>query len=221
MKMKLMLGLVLVAFVCGVSYAQEDQIKQMANLGPGVHKIKTDETTGALISCVVVGQARITTVLGLNKGLITARRDARLSAENEFTKWVETNSQGVQGKGDEQTILIQGAGNQRSESGKSIDTSTEAVVSAAKGAIRGLQVLGYDQSGGEGDSILTVVLGWSPANAVMAGQAGAVNEAEYQAPGSSTGNGTTTSGGKTPASGVPTTTIPAKTVVSDDAAKFF
>ena len=221
MKIKLMLGLVLAAFVCGISYAQEDQIKQLANLGPGVHKVKTDETTGALKSCVVVGQARITTVLGLNKGLMTARRDARLSAENEFVKWVETNSQGVQGKGDEQTILIQGAGNQRSESGKSIETSAEALSSAAHGAIRGFEVVGYDQTGGEGDGILTAVFGWSPANAVRAGQAGAVNEAEYQAPGSSTGNSTTSSGGATPASGVPTTTIPAKTVVSDDAAKYF
>lgn len=218
MKMKLMLGIVLAAFVAGQSYAQEDQIKQLANLGPGIHNIKKDDS-GAMKSCVVVGQSRISTALGLNKGLIDARRNARLSAEQEFVKWVKSNVKAVQSSGTETILMLEGSGGKTSESGKSIETSTEAIGSAAEGAVRGLQVVGFDQQGGQGDSILTVVLGWSPANAAMAGQAGAVNEAEYQAPATSSSGGTT-SGGSAPAGGVPSTTIPEKTVVSGAASEF-
>lgn len=218
MKIKLMLGLVLLAFLCGMSYAQEDQIKQFANLGPGIHNIKKDDS-GAMKSCIVVGQSRISTVLGLNKGLIDARRNARLSAEQEFVKWVKSNVKAVQSSGTETILMLEGSGGQTSESGKSTEASAEAIVSAAEGAVRGLQVVGFDQQGGQGDSILTVVLGWSPANAAMAGQAGAVNEAEYQAPSTPSGSGAN-SGGSTPAGSVPATTIPAKTVVSGAASEF-
>ena len=220
MKIKLMLGVVLLAFLCGVSYAQEDQIKQLAMLGPGVHKIKKNESSGALLSCVVVGQARISTVLGLSEGLIDARRNAKQNAEAEFVKWVKTNVKVVETNGKERILKLEGTGDQRNETGKSIQTDTVSISSAAQGAVRGLQVVGYDQQEGTGESMLTVVLGWSPANAVMAGQAGAVNAAEYQTPVPSSGGDVTSPGGAKPASGVPTTPIPAKTVVSEDAAGF-
>ena len=73
----------------------EEQIKQLAELGPGIHKVKQDERK-ALKSCVVVGQARISTALGQAKGLEVARRNARLSAEKEFVKWVRTNVASVE-----------------------------------------------------------------------------------------------------------------------------
>ena len=71
------------------------KIQQLAELGPGVHKIQKDEA-GRMKSCVIVGQARISTVLGNAKGLELARKRANLSANAEFVKWMEGNVKAVE-----------------------------------------------------------------------------------------------------------------------------
>src|SRR4051794_17830845 len=60
---------------------------KIAELGPGVHAIKKDDR-GRIKTCVVVGQARISTALGKAKGLETARTRARLAAAAEYRKWL-------------------------------------------------------------------------------------------------------------------------------------
>lgn len=50
----------------------QDSIQELAELGPGVHRVKKT-ANNVFKSCVVVGQARISTVLGKSKGLATAR----------------------------------------------------------------------------------------------------------------------------------------------------
>ncbi len=54
-------------------------LSKIAQLGPGVHAIKKDGK-GRITSCIVVGQSRISTVLGKAKGLQNARMKARLDA---------------------------------------------------------------------------------------------------------------------------------------------
>src|SRR5947209_2683018 len=79
-------------------------IGDLADLGPGVHRIKTDDE-GRITSCVVVGQTRISTVLGNSKGVQDARAKARLSCEAEFVRWLKTKVD-VHAKNDEETILF-------------------------------------------------------------------------------------------------------------------
>jgi hypothetical protein len=54
----------------------EKALSRIAKLGPGVHAIKKDKQ-GRVMSCIIVGQARISTVLGKAKGLQDARDKAR------------------------------------------------------------------------------------------------------------------------------------------------
>src|SRR5262249_61095182 len=58
---------------------------KIAALGPGVHAIKRD-AKGRITSCVVVGQSRISTVLGKAKGLEVARTRARVDASAQFSR---------------------------------------------------------------------------------------------------------------------------------------
>ncbi len=79
-----------------VSHAQKDddgpsveeQMAKLAALGPGVHKIQKGKK-GQITSCVVVGQARISTALGKAKGLELARDKANLDCSAQFVKWLK------------------------------------------------------------------------------------------------------------------------------------
>lgn len=184
-----------------------DEIKALANLGPGVHKIKRDDE-GALKSCVVVGQARISTALGLTKGVQTARTGARLNAEKEFVKWFKTNVRAIEYSGNQQIVMLQSDGQTLTETGKAAETSAEAIVAASSGAIRGLTVLGVEEGGTA--QTLTTVLGWTPENAAMSADAQRVNETgEIADPKSSEPVGTPID-----------TTIPSKTSVSEEAGEY-
>jgi hypothetical protein len=154
----------------------DEKVRMMAELGPGVHKIKSDDM-GRLESCIVVGQARISTALGVSKGLLVARRNAKLSAEKEYIKWIKTNVKAIEKSGDETLFVLENAGEGLLETGKSIETNEETIEAEAQGAVRGLQVLGVHQDGET--KLLSVVLGWSRDHAVMAGEASLVNESGY------------------------------------------
>lgn len=204
----------------GVSYAQssavtpspEDKVLTMAELGPGVHKIKSDDY-GRLESCIVVGQARISTVLGVSKGLLVARRNAKLSAEKEYVKWMKTHVKAVEKSGDETLFILENAGEGLLETGKSIETNEETIEVEAQGAVRGLQVLGVHQDGET--KLLSVVLGWSRAHAVMAGEASLVNESGYS-PDEEAAMPETEEAGASSDDGVAT-----KTTTSEDLDKYF
>jgi hypothetical protein len=202
--------------------SEQNAIKRYVSLGPGVYQLQyatlehgdyqLQTENRALQSCIVVGQSRIRTLLGVRRGLIGARRNALFRAEKEFIEWVKANVKAVEYSGQEAILYldeVEAAGNPFKKSGKSIQTSGAAIASASQKAIHGLQVLGFDQD--EKTGIFTTVLGWSPANASFGGEPGAVNEAEYTAEsGEGASKGTMTGG-------VPNKDIESKTVVSENA----
>jgi hypothetical protein len=161
-----------------LSFADEkpnpEVVKKLTNLvqlGPGVHAIKRDKQ-GRIESCIVIGNARISTVLGKAKGLETAREKARLAASAEFVKWLKEKVS-VHQKSEEETILfLEGsADNDKQalkESGKSIEKTGKRIESVAEGLIRGLQVLHVEVS--EKDMTYTLLLGWSRENVKAAEQ---------------------------------------------------
>lgn len=145
----------------------QDSIQELAELGPGVHRVKKT-ANNVFKSCVVVGQARISTVLGKSKGLATARRNAKLKAESEFVSWLKTNTASVRSSGDETEFTLKGEGTSTAESGKSTETSVETITSCAQGAIRGLSLIGSHCD--TETSTLTLVYAWKPDFAKLADQ---------------------------------------------------
>ena len=145
-------------------------IKELAELGPGVYKVKKGENN-VFKSCVVVGQARISTVLGAGKGLATARRNAKSKAESEFVSWLKTNTSSVRSFGDEVEFMLKGDGKDMAETGTSTETSIETITSSAQGAIRGLSLIGSSQDAqADGSMMLTQVYAWKPDFANVADQ---------------------------------------------------
>ncbi|MBO5904951.1 MAG: hypothetical protein J6Q84_00875 [Kiritimatiellae bacterium] len=146
---------------------EQNSIQMLAELGSGVHKVKTDDNN-VFKSCVVVGQSRISTVLGSSKGLEVARRNAKLKAEAEFVSWLKTHTSSVRSSGDETEFTLKGDGNNKSESGTSSETSTESITSSAQGAVRGLTLIGSHHD--PETKMLTQVYAWKPDYARIADQ---------------------------------------------------
>ncbi len=137
-------------------------LDEIAQLGPGVHHVKPDNK-GRIQTCVVVGQSRISTVLGKSKGLQDARTKARLACEAEFVRWLKTKVD-VHVKNEEETILFQEGSEENDkealrESGKSVEKTTQKFESTAQGLVRGLQVLGVVEDAK--NKRYTLVMGWS------------------------------------------------------------
>ena len=193
------------------SPSSEDQIKQLAELGPGVHKIKKDES-GRMQSCVIVGSSRMSTVLGTAKGLETARKRATLSARAEFVRWMKTAVVAVQSMSDESIVYLQGSGGAVSESGKGTEVTKDNVDTLSAGLVRGMTVIGFNQD--PKSEMLTVVYGWSPKFASMAQDAEMTNIDPSSHPSQSVSPNTESSSGPSKAP------IPAKTVTSDSAGEF-
>lgn len=134
---------------------------KIAALGPGVHAVKTDKQ-GRITSCIVVGQARISTVLGKPKGLQVARDKARLDATGRFATWLNEKVE-VHEKSEEETILFL-EGNQENdaaalkESGKAIEKTAKKIESVSQALVKGLQVLHTETT--DADKTFTLVLGW-------------------------------------------------------------
>jgi len=139
----------------------EEALSKIASLGPGVHAIKKD-SKGQIISCMVVGQARISTVLGKAKGIEIARDKANLSASAEFVKWLKEEVSVGQTNKEGDVTLIEGTkgpdGDSQKESGKADEQSRKIMDSTAKGLVRGLQVI-HKEIGGDATTY-TVVKGW-------------------------------------------------------------
>jgi hypothetical protein len=163
----LVAAFVLTAFTRGddKTAAKEDaQAKEMsliAQLGQGVHKVKTDDK-GRIKSCVVVGQSRISTVLGKAKGLETARQRAALAARAEFVKWLKEKVSVHETTDDETILFLEGSeGNDKDalkESGKAVEKTSKKMESVAEGLVRGMQLLHTETSGN--DKTYTLVYGW-------------------------------------------------------------
>ena len=153
-----------------VSHAQEkeddgpsvkEQLAKIAALGPGVHSIQKDKK-GHITACVVVGQARISTVLGKAKGIENARDKAKLTCSAEFVKWLKEEVSVYQSNDEETVTLLEGneGGDDESlkESAKSVEKSGKKMESLSKGIVRGLQLL-HDEVDGDGKTY-TVIKGW-------------------------------------------------------------
>ena len=147
----------------------EEQMDNLVKQGPGIHNIKKDDK-GRVKSLVVVGQSRISTVLGATKGKEVARKRAEQSAKAAFVKWLGESVMVCENSENETTMFIQGEEsndkNAMSEAGKAVEKNTDTYKSVAAGLVRGLQLLHSDVNAE--DKECTVVYGWSLANAKSA-----------------------------------------------------
>lgn len=144
----------------------EEQMAKVVDLGPGVHMIQKDKK-GRIVSCLVVGQARISTALGKAKGMEVARDKANLACSAEFVKWLKEEVSVYQSSDEETVTLLEGEetgeGDTLKESGKAVEKSSKKMESLSKGLVRGLQVIHKDVDG-DGKNY-TIVKGWKADNA--------------------------------------------------------
>ena len=111
---------------------------------------------------VVVGAARISTVLGAADGLQTARNEARLRAVGKFRQFLEEKVSVTETSETERTLKLEGDGNDLAESGKKISKNTEKYKTFSEGMVRGMQVLGYKTVKlNEKERMYVMVMGWS------------------------------------------------------------
>ena len=140
---------------------EDDPFAKFVKLGPGVHAIKKDKK-GQIRSCIIVGQVRISTALGKEKGLELARDKASLAIAAEYVKWLKEEVSVYQGREEENIILMEGSEEPDKETlketGKAIERSSTKIESISKGLVRGLQLLHKDIS--EDGKTLTLIKGW-------------------------------------------------------------
>ena len=158
------------ALVAGTILAEEGGadpkagFKKYAEMGAGVYNQKTESVNGKNVfkSCIIVGEARFSTALGVRKGLSVARRNAKLSAEATFISWMKTHVSSVSSSGDETVYELTGKNGEDnpSENAASAETSSQQITSAAQGAIRGMQKE-YEWRDSE-SNMLYVVYAWKP-----------------------------------------------------------
>lgn len=192
---------VVAAIICCVAVAQaqetpEQVVKRLAELGTGVHEVKVEN--GQLKSLKVVGQDRISTVLGAAKGLQTAQKRASLKANAAFIEWMKSNVTSISALGDETIITMKGDGENLTEEGKTGETTSEGIVQAATGLVRGLTLVAKDQTADK----LTLVYSWSPQKANLAKEAQKENQSDEPS--------------KENAAAPKDKAVPSKTVVSPD-----
>ena len=85
----------------------EEQMDNLVKQGPGIHNIKKDDK-GRVQSLIVVGQSRISTVLGATKGKEVARKRAEQSAKAAFVKWLGEAVVVCENSENETTMFLQG-----------------------------------------------------------------------------------------------------------------
>ena len=213
----------------GAESNKNSAVKELADLGTGVHKIKLDENN-TLVSCVIVGQARISLALGKAKGVINAKKVAKQNAEAAFVGWLKKSVTDISQTGDTTEIQITGAdeNGEPIENAQSTETVSQITTAQAQGQIRGMQLIGMDQDGE--NNIMTAVFGWKPALAAGAAGASGANNTEDAAPGQAAptgiggpaGAGSSGGGATGGASGskAPKVTVPTRTTLSKDADEF-
>ena len=188
----------------------ETALSKIAEAGPGVYAIQKD-AQGRITSCIVVGQSRISTVLGAAKGKEIARDRARLDASAQFVTWLKEKVS-VHVKSDDQaTLFLEGAeGNDKDalkESGKAVESTSKTMDSVAEGLIRGLQVLQVAVSGK--DKTYTILMGWEAKTAAATNAVEKTNE-----------SGKPDLDSKKPDETKPDKKIEGKIITTDDAKKF-
>lgn len=202
--------------------ASQNPVKELSDLGSGVHKVKLAED-GSMKSCVIVGQARISNALGPSKGILTARKVAKQNAEAAFVNWLKTQVSDVRTNGEETSFKLKGSVSgdgeaQTYEDAESTEINSQVTVSVSQGALRGMSLIGADQDASTG--ILTQVYAWKPAfAAAAAGTAGAMNTPDA-APGTPAPSGTGARSGGSASDVKPAKGYETKTVVAPEADEF-
>jgi hypothetical protein len=139
----------------------EEQMAKFVKLGPGVWGVQKDKK-GHITSCIVVGQGRISTVLGKAKGMELAKNKANLDCSAQFVKWLGEDVTISESGDDESIILMEGEegddDESLKESSKSVEKSSKKMQVLSKGLVRGLQVL-HNDTDGDGKTY-TVIKGW-------------------------------------------------------------
>jgi len=203
--------------------SMEEQMAKIAALGTGVTAIQKNKQ-GHITSCLVVGQARISTVLGKAKGIENARNKANLDCSAQFVKWLKEEVNLYESNDEETVTLMEGSeeGDDESlnESGKSVEKSSKKMEFLSKGLVRGLQVL-HKEVDGDGKTY-TVVKGWKADTAegvkkVAADLASDEPAGEEEKGKKATGE----AGGKKPKDKKIDKDIESDSDTSDDAAEFF
>ena len=147
--------------VVGTNPAVTKKIKDTVALGQGVYAVETDKK-GRISSCIIVGQARISTVLGKTKGLEMAREKAKLTCSAEFVRWLKEDVTVYVSSEDEAVILVEGSegkgDDSLNESGKAVEKNGKKMESISKGCVRGLMVL-HKEINGDGKTY-TLVMGF-------------------------------------------------------------
>jgi hypothetical protein len=164
------LGLVALASLSGGAAPApgKDRIdySQVAAAGPGVSSVVRDDK-GRILSVLVVGRSRISTVLGAGKGKEVALQRASLQADSEFVKWLGSKVEVHENAQNETTLFLEGSeANDREalrESGKSVEKTSEQYTRTAQRLVRGLQLVHRELNAGKKE--LTIVKKWYARNA--------------------------------------------------------
>ncbi|MEI7912744.1 MAG: hypothetical protein WCK77_24215 [Verrucomicrobiota bacterium] len=154
----------------------EQIVQRIAELGPGVHEVKTEN--GHLKSVKVVGQAVISTVLGKAKGLEIAQKRAKASAQQAYIEWFKANATSNSNDANEDITVLEGDGKGLKEQRKSSETHTDSLTVNTAAIIRGLALIGKHV---DADGTLTLVYAWSSARAAEAKEAAAANSDDHAA----------------------------------------
>lgn len=208
-------------------------MKEFADLGTGVHKPKLN-VNNTLVSCIIVGQAPISKAFGKARGIVDAKKKAKLAAEAAFVSWMKTVVSDIRQSGETTEVHINaGALDENGEpieQGQRTETSSQITTAQAQGQLRGMRQMGIDQDAEQG--LMTLVFTWKPEYAAAAaGAAGAMNtpDAEPGKPaptgidGDSAGGGSGRGSAGAPgsgASGKPKVEIPSRTNVDKDLDEF-
>lgn len=190
------------------------RIASIIALGPGVHELQTDGK-GRITSLVVVGQARISTVLGKAKGLETARTKANLDCSSQFVKWLKEDVTIYESSNEESVILMTGSEGEEADSlkeyGKAIEKTTKKMESLSSGIVRGLELI-HKEVDAEGKT-LTVVKGWHVDTSEATKRISKSLKSDQPT--------TTTANSEKPASGTPDKELQSESVTSKRASDFF
>ena len=166
------LVLVALALVCSTTWAEEKGLawEEIVKLGPGVQHVKVDEH-GNIKSLAVVGQARVSTSLGIAKGKMMAQKKARLEAKAELIKYLKEEVKFIEATQGEEVLQLKGKGQGVEEEGKSIEMTATRIESVAEGMLRGMTTVFTSYSKEEdGSQICSIVLGWNLKNLKAAEQ---------------------------------------------------
>lgn len=219
MRFHAMLALGVAALLAAAARADDDEVakalSKVAQLGSGPPQAIKKDAKGRITSCVVVGQARVSTVLGKAKGVELARQKAELDAKANFVRWLKEKVSVRQKTEDKATLFLKGSEDNDQEtlkeSGEAVESSSTRMEAVAEGLVRGFQVLHVEVS--DKDKTYTVVMGWSADTARAAGQL---------RKGAALGDGEGKPGGAPRPGGAKTDKkIEDKKVTSGDAKKFF